>query len=48
MRNSNYGTSPAWTVRYEHRVHYNDTLNAGAGVNYTHQDYDGRRRMLLV
>jgi len=36
-----YGTSPAWTVRYEQRVHYDDTLNAGAGVNYTHQDYDG-------
>jgi biofilm PGA synthesis protein PgaA len=36
-----YGTSPAWTVRYEHRLHYNDVLNAGVGVNYTHQDYDG-------
>jgi len=36
-----YGASAAWTVRYEQRVHYNDTLNAGAGVNYTHQDYDG-------
>ena len=36
-----FGTSPAWTVRYEQRVHYNETLNAGAGVNYTHQDYDG-------
>jgi biofilm PGA synthesis protein PgaA len=36
-----YGTSPAWTIRYEQRIHYNDTLNMGAGVNYTHQDYDG-------
>jgi biofilm PGA synthesis protein PgaA len=36
-----YGTSAAWLVRYEQRIHYNDTLNAGAGVNYTHQDYDG-------
>ena len=36
-----YGSSAAWTVRYEQRIHYNDTLNAGAGVNYTHQDYDG-------
>jgi biofilm PGA synthesis protein PgaA len=36
-----YGTSPAWTVRYEQRVYYNDTLNLGGGVNYTHQDYDG-------
>jgi len=36
-----YGTTPAWMVRYEQRIHYNETLNAGAGVNYTHQDYDG-------
>lgn len=36
-----FGTTPAWIVRYEHRIHYNDTLNAGAGVNYSHQDYDG-------
>jgi biofilm PGA synthesis protein PgaA len=37
----NYNASPAWTIRYEHRLHYDDTLNAGVGVNYTHQDYDG-------
>jgi biofilm PGA synthesis protein PgaA len=36
-----YNTTAAWTVRYEQRVHYNETLNAGVGVNYTHQDYDG-------
>ncbi len=36
-----YGTSPAWVVRYEQRVHYNDTLDAGAGVNYAHQNYNG-------
>ncbi|MDE1902031.1 MAG: poly-beta-1,6 N-acetyl-D-glucosamine export porin PgaA [Alphaproteobacteria bacterium] len=36
-----YGTSPAWTIRYEQSVLYNDTLNASAGVNYSHQDYDG-------
>ncbi|MDR3448502.1 MAG: poly-beta-1,6 N-acetyl-D-glucosamine export porin PgaA [Alphaproteobacteria bacterium] len=36
-----YDTSAAWLVRYEHRVHFNDTLNAGAGVNYQHQNYDG-------
>jgi biofilm PGA synthesis protein PgaA len=36
-----YGTTPAWLVRYEHTLHYNDTLSGSAGVNYTHQDYDG-------
>jgi len=36
-----YGTTPAWTVRYQQSIHYNDTTTANAGVNYTHQDYDG-------
>jgi biofilm PGA synthesis protein PgaA len=36
-----HSVTPAWTIRYEQRVHYNDTLNAGAGINYSHQRYDG-------
>ncbi len=36
-----YGTRPAWVVTYEQSLHLNDTLELGAGVNYTHQAYDG-------
>jgi biofilm PGA synthesis protein PgaA len=37
----NFGTSAAFDMRYEQRIHYNDTLNAGVGVDFARQAYDG-------
>jgi biofilm PGA synthesis protein PgaA len=36
-----FGDSAALAFRYEQRIHYNDTLNAGVGLNFARQDYDG-------
>ncbi len=37
----NYGASPAATVTYQQTLNLSDTLEIGAGISYTHQDYDG-------
>ena len=36
-----YGTDAALRIRYEQRLFLNDTFEIGAGVNYSHQSYDG-------
>ena len=36
-----YGTDAAFRARYEQRVFLNDTFEAGAGLNYRRQSYDG-------
>lgn len=38
---SHYGTDPTVRARYEHRVFFNQTFEAGLGVNFQRQDYDG-------
>ena len=38
---SHYGTDPTIRARYEHRVFFNQTFEAGLGVNFQRQDYDG-------
>jgi biofilm PGA synthesis protein PgaA len=36
-----FGTDAAVRVRYEHRVRFNNRTEAGVGVNYLRQSYDG-------
>ncbi len=36
-----YGTDAAFRARYEQRLHLNNTFEAGAGVNFSRQSYDG-------
>lgn len=36
-----YGYSPVVRASYEQRVFFNDVLNAGLGVNFSRQSYDG-------
>lgn len=38
---SRYGTDPTVRARYEHRVFLNQSFEAGMGVNFQRQDYDG-------
>ena len=37
-----YGTKAALTARYDQRFVYDETFEAGWGVNYTHQAFDGK------
>jgi biofilm PGA synthesis protein PgaA len=36
-----FGTGGAATVLYEHRIQNNDVLEAGLGVSFSRQPYDG-------
>lgn len=38
----NFGADPTVRARYEHRVFFNQTFEAGLGVNFQRQDYDGQ------
>lgn len=38
---SHFGTDPVIRARYEHRVFFDQTFEAGLGLNFSRQDYDG-------